>query len=70
MCSIMKAISFDENHGMLFHLGHDYRLYSKLLIQNGKLSEARDKLEKAIKIYKKCGADGWVEKYEKELATM
>ncbi len=25
---------------------------------------------KAIKIYKDCGADGWAEKAEKELATI
>ena len=25
---------------------------------------------KAISILKECGADGWVEKYDKELATL
>jgi len=27
-----------------------------------------ENLGKAIEILKECGADGWVEKYEKELA--
>jgi hypothetical protein len=27
------------------------------------------KLNKAIEIFRECGADGWVEKYEKELAS-
>ncbi len=27
-------------------------------------------LGKAIEILKECGADGWVEKYEKELALL
>ena len=30
---------------------------------------AKENLNKAIEIYKECGADGWVEKAEKELAS-
>jgi len=29
-----------------------------------------EKLNKAIDIFKECGADGWVERYEKELASL
>jgi hypothetical protein len=29
---------------------------------------AREKLSKAIEIFKECGADGWVKKYGEELA--
>jgi len=32
--------------------------------------KAQENLGKAIEILKECGADGWVEKYEKELATL
>ena len=31
---------------------------------------AVEKLGKAIDIFKECGADGWVEKYEKEIAEL
>jgi len=33
-------------------------------------SKARENLDKAIEIFKECGADGWVEKYEKDLAIL
>jgi len=36
--------------------------------RKGDQSKAKENLNKAIEIFKKCGADGWVEKYEKELA--
>jgi len=31
--------------------------------------KARENLGKAIEILKECGANGWVEKYERELGT-
>jgi len=34
------------------------------------LLKARDNLIKAVEIYKECGADGWVERYEEELAQL
>ena len=34
------------------------------------LLKAKENLSKAIEIFKDCGADGWVDKYEKELATL
>jgi hypothetical protein len=33
-------------------------------------SKAKENLAKAIDIFKECSADGWVEKYEKELAEL
>ncbi len=38
--------------------------------RKGDQSKAKENLNKAIEIFKKCGADGWVEKYEKELALL
>jgi hypothetical protein len=32
--------------------------------------KARENLDKAIEIFKECGADGWVVKTEKELAAI
>jgi len=38
--------------------------------RKGDPSRAKAKLNKAIEMLKECGADGWVEKYEKELAEL
>jgi len=67
---IKKAIDADDRNGMRFFLGSDYALYAELFRRKGDLSEAKDNLVKAIEIYKECGADGWVGKYEKELAVL
>ena len=32
--------------------------------------KAQKNLGKAIDLFKECGADGWVEKYERELARI
>jgi hypothetical protein len=50
-------------------LGRGYTIYAELLRRKGNQSKAEASLKKAIKIYRECGADGWVEKYEKELTT-
>jgi hypothetical protein len=67
---INKAITADNRNGMMWHLGMDYALYAKLFKRKGDQSKAKENLNKAIEILKECGADGWVEKYEKELATL
>jgi hypothetical protein len=33
-------------------------------------SKAKENQNKAIEIFKECGADGWVEKYKKDLAAL
>ena len=48
----------------------NYALYAELFKRKGDQPKARENLDKAIKILIKCGADGWVEKYEKELALL
>jgi tetratricopeptide (TPR) repeat protein len=67
---IQKAIEADQRNRMMFHLGKDYALYAELFKRKGDRSKAQESLGKAIEILKECGADGWVEKYEKELATL
>jgi len=67
---IKKAIEADKKNGMMFHLGQDYALYAELFKRKGDQSKAEANLNKAVEIYRKCGADGWVEKAEKELATL
>jgi tetratricopeptide (TPR) repeat protein len=64
---IEKAIEADKRHGMMFNLGQDHALYAELMRRKGDQTIAREKLDRAIEILKKCGADGWVEKYENEI---
>jgi class 3 adenylate cyclase/tetratricopeptide (TPR) repeat protein len=64
---IQNAIEADQRNRMMFHLGKDYVLYADLFKRKGDRPKARENLGKAIEIFKECGADGWVEKYEKEL---
>ena len=67
---IEKAIEADTKNGMLWSLGLDFALYADFFKRKGDIDKARESLSKAIEISKKCGADGWVEKYEKELAEL
>ena len=67
---IQKAIEADQRNRMMFFLGRDYALYADLFKRKGDRLRARENLGKAIEIFKECGADGWVTKAEKELATI
>ena len=55
---------------MRFRLGNDYARYAKLLKRKGDRLKAQENLGKAIEILKGCGADGWVSKYEGEMASL
>jgi tetratricopeptide (TPR) repeat protein len=65
---IKKGIEFDKRNGMMFYLARDYALYAELFKRKEDFAKVKENLTKAIEIFKECGADGWVEKYEKELA--
>jgi tetratricopeptide (TPR) repeat protein len=67
---INKAIGADQRNRMMFHLGKDYALYADLFKRKGNRAKAQENLDKTIEIFKECGADGWVEKAEKELAMI
>jgi tetratricopeptide (TPR) repeat protein len=67
---IKQSIEVDIKRGMMFHLGQDYALFAELHKRKGNVLRSRENLEKAIKIFKECGSDGWVEKYEKELTAL
>jgi len=64
---VQKAIEADQRNRTMFHLGKDYAFYADLFKRKSDRPKAREILGKAIEIFKECGADGWVEKYEKEL---
>ena len=65
---IIKAIEVDKANGMMFYLGKNYALYAELFKRKGNESKSKENLDKAIGIFKECGADGWQEKAEQELA--
>ena len=67
---IKKAIDADKQNGMMWHLARDYALYADWCKREGNLPKASENLGKAVKIFKECGADGWVKKYEKELTSL
>jgi hypothetical protein len=51
-------------------LAKDYALYTELFKRKEDLPKARENLTKAVDIFTECGADGWVEKYERGLAEL
>jgi len=67
---IQNAIKADQRNKMMFHLGKDYALYAELFKRKGDRLKAQENLGKSIEILKECGADGWVEKYERELCSL
>ena len=67
---IKRAIKADQRNGVMWSLARDYALYAELNKRQGDPAKARENLSKAIEILKECGADGWVQKYENELAEI
>jgi len=65
-----KAIEADKRSGMMWFLASDYALYAEVFNRKGNQSKAKENLVKSIDIYKECGADGWVKKSQKELASL
>ena len=45
----------------------DYVVYYEFFKRKGERSKTKENINKAIEIFKECGADGWVEKFEKDL---
>jgi class 3 adenylate cyclase/tetratricopeptide (TPR) repeat protein len=64
---IGKAIEADQRNEMKCDLGRDYALYGEFCKGKGESSKAKEFLEKAIGIFKECGADGWIRKTEEAL---
>jgi tetratricopeptide (TPR) repeat protein len=67
---IKKAIYADTKNGTRLYLAADYVLYAEWFKKKGDPSGAREQLASAIEIFRECGADGWVEKYERELVLL
>ncbi|MFC1896577.1 hypothetical protein ACFL0Q_07975, partial [Thermodesulfobacteriota bacterium] len=67
---IDKAIEGFEESRMKWFLGRTHSLSAEYFKRKGDQPKAREHLSKAIDIMKECGADGWVTRYEEELAKM
>ena len=67
---IKKAIEIDEQNQMPWDQARDYALYSEFFKKKGDSAQAKEKLDKAIELMGGCGADGWVQRYEEELAKL
>jgi tetratricopeptide (TPR) repeat protein len=67
---IRKAIEADEQNRMPWDLARDYALYAEFFKKKEDPAQAKEKLGKAIELMRSCGADGWVKKYEEELAAL
>ena len=55
---------------MLFEMGRDYAVYFAILRRKGEESQAQESLHRAMEIFRECGADEWVKKYEEEMAAL
>ena len=53
-----------------YYLARIHAIFAGICKKEGDQSKAKENLNKAIEILTECGADGWVKKYEKELAAL
>jgi len=67
---VKKAMELDKRNNTMWSLGNDYALYAELFRRKGDLPKAKENLNKAIEIFKECGADGWVKKCKEELVSL
>jgi hypothetical protein len=67
---INQAIAADTRNGTKLFLARDYLYYADLLTKKGDRHKAKENLGQAIKTFKECGADDWVEKAERKLAEI
>jgi tetratricopeptide (TPR) repeat protein len=65
---VRKSLELDLKNSTLWSLAGDYALRAELLKRRGDLPGSRESLGKALEVFRECGADGWVSKYENELA--
>ena len=64
------AIETDIKNGMRLQVAMDHACYTEWFKKKDDGTGVKEQLTKAIDIFRECGADGWVEKYEKELALV
>jgi class 3 adenylate cyclase/tetratricopeptide (TPR) repeat protein len=67
---ITKAIQNDERNEMKWYTGKDYLLAGTYWKQKQDYSKAGEYLQKAMEIFRECGAEGWVESVRKEINAL
>jgi class 3 adenylate cyclase/tetratricopeptide (TPR) repeat protein len=67
---VKQAIEADKRNGMKLFLASENALYAELFKRKGTQSKAKINLQKAIEIFRECGADGYLKKAEKDLAAL
>jgi tetratricopeptide (TPR) repeat protein len=65
-----KAIDADTKNGFRWQLAMDHACYADWFKKKGDIPKMKEQLTKAINIFRECGADGWVTKTERELASL
>jgi tetratricopeptide (TPR) repeat protein len=64
------AIAADERIGTRWSLAQDHAALSELHHKKDDLASAKHHLSRAIEIMQECGADGWVQRYQKALSAI
>ena len=67
---IERALEMHKRDDQMWYLARDYTLYADLFKRKGDKLEAKQNLSKAIELFEKCRADGWVKRTEKELDSL
>jgi tetratricopeptide (TPR) repeat protein len=67
---VMKALELDTSYKFPIFQGFDLKLYAEVLERKGEILKSKEMQRKSIDIFRQCDADGWVEKYEKELEAL
>ena len=67
---IKRGIDFNTKHDTKWQLARDHVIYANWFKKNVDILKTKEQLTIAIDLFKECGADGWVEKYKKELSSL
>jgi tetratricopeptide (TPR) repeat protein len=67
---LIDAIAADERNGTRWYLAQDYAVLAELYRKKEDTPSAKLYFNHAIEIMRECGADGWVSRYEQELAAL
>jgi tetratricopeptide (TPR) repeat protein len=67
---IREAIEVDKRNDTMLNLGFDYALHAEIFKRKREITKAKNRLSKTMEVFQECGADGWVKKYEEEMAAL
>ena len=67
---IHEAIMADRQNGLRFDLARDLSICGEVCNRKGDPLKAKGMYGEAIELFKECGADGWVTKYEEEMVML